>query len=62
MVEAVEKGPTLWCVAHLPQNRDVFAVTGGDGTVSLMRYRYPDKRCVHCLQPLSTMTLHILRT
>ncbi|KAK9838309.1 hypothetical protein WJX81_003592 [Elliptochloris bilobata] len=42
--EGVEKGATLWCVAHLPQNRDVWALTGGDGSVSLYRYRYPDQR------------------
>ena len=47
--EGVEKGVTLWCVAHLPQNRDVWALTGGDGSLRLFRYRYPDQRCA-CVQ------------
>jgi len=45
VVDGMEHGATLWCVAHLPQNRDVWALTAGDGTVGLYRYRYPDKRC-----------------
>lgn len=49
--EGVEKGATLWCVAHLPQNRDVWALTGGDGSLSLFRYRYPDQRCA-CVQSI----------
>ena len=48
----VEKGATLWCVAHLPQNRDVWALTGGDGSLSLFRYRYPDQRCA-CVQSVA---------
>lgn len=35
---------TLWAPRHLPQNRDVFMVTGGDGSLALFRYRYPDQR------------------
>ena len=35
---------TLWNVAHLPQNRDLFMVTGGNGSVSLWKYDYPEKR------------------
>ncbi len=35
---------TVWCARHLPQARDVFATTGGNGGVSLYRYRYPAKR------------------
>jgi len=37
---------TVWSVRHLPQNREVFATTGGDGTVALWRYKYPEKRVV----------------
>ena len=30
------KGSTLWCVRHLPQNRDVFMTSGG-GTLHLWK-------------------------
>jgi hypothetical protein len=60
----MEHGATLWCVAHLPQNRDVWALTAGDGTVGLYRYRYPDKRCATHLgraagQDLRTRPAHV---
>lgn len=35
---------TVWCVKHLPQNRDVFLTCGGTGSVRLWEYEYPDKR------------------
>lgn len=35
---------TLWGVHHLPQNRDVFMVCGGDGSLALHKYQYPDQR------------------
>ncbi|XP_065833350.1 dynein axonemal assembly factor 10-like [Oscarella lobularis] len=35
---------TIWCVKHLPQNRDVFMTTGGNGSVNLWKYTYPGKR------------------
>jgi len=35
---------TIWKGRHLPQNRDVFALAGGSGEVSLWQYEYPDKR------------------
>ncbi len=35
---------TVWCGAHLPQNRDVFATTGGNGSIYLWQYKYPAKR------------------
>lgn len=35
---------TIWCVKHLPQNRDVFMTLGGSGTMNLWKYSYPDKR------------------
>jgi hypothetical protein len=31
----------VWCVKHLPQNRDVFATGGGNGSVNLYKYCYP---------------------
>jgi hypothetical protein len=30
----------------MPQNRDVFMVGAGDGSLSLYKYRYPDQRWV----------------
>lgn len=39
-------GATLWTVQHLPQNRDVFMVGAGDGSLALYKYHYPDKRWV----------------
>ncbi|KAI6659115.1 WD repeat-containing protein 92-like isoform X1 [Oopsacas minuta] len=35
---------TIWSVKHLPQNRDIFATTGGNGTVNIWKYNYPPKR------------------
>ncbi|XP_062502870.1 dynein axonemal assembly factor 10-like [Corticium candelabrum] len=35
---------TIWCVRHLPQNRDIFMTTGGNGTLNLWKYSYPEKR------------------
>lgn len=37
---------TNWGVRHLPQNRDIFAVMGGDGTLSIEKYIYPPNRCL----------------
>lgn len=37
---------TVWGVAHLPQNRDVFMTLGGNGSLELWRYRYPAQRRV----------------
>ena len=37
---------TLWGVKHLPQNRDVCAVQGGNGALWLYRYAYPDQRAI----------------
>ncbi|OAF71462.1 hypothetical protein A3Q56_00755 [Intoshia linei] len=41
LVEKAHKS-TVWCVKHLPQNRDVFVTTGGNGTINLWKYFYPD--------------------
>eukprot|EP00039_Didymoeca_costata_P033508 m.42700 g.42700 ORF g.42700 m.42700 type:complete len:358 (+) comp9903_c0_seq1:163-1236(+) len=35
---------TVWCGAHLPQNRDVFITTGGNGSLHLWKYKYPGNR------------------
>jgi WD40 repeat protein len=35
---------TVWCVRHLPQNRDLFMTTGGNGTLNLWKYSYPENR------------------
>lgn len=40
------KGSSLWKPAHLPQNREVFMITTGDGSAQLYKYRYPDQRKV----------------
>lgn len=42
--EKFPTGATLWGCTHLPQNRDLWMVGGGDGTVSLYKYAYPDQR------------------
>ncbi|GMH42793.1 hypothetical protein BSKO_10712 [Bryopsis sp. KO-2023] len=44
VMESMTKGTTIWSCRHLPQNRDLFMVCGGDGTLSLYKYRYPDQR------------------
>ncbi|KAG8457590.1 hypothetical protein KFE25_003744 [Diacronema lutheri] len=35
---------TVWGVAHLPQNRDVFMTCGGNGSLELWKYNYPAQR------------------
>jgi len=35
---------TVWLARHLPQNRDVWMTSGGNGGVNLYRYHYPPKR------------------
>ncbi|GAB1601483.1 WD repeat-containing protein 92-like [Argonauta hians] len=35
---------TIWSVRHLPQNRDIFMTMGGNGSVNLWKYDYPEKR------------------
>jgi len=36
-----ETKTTLWGVRHLPQNRDMYAILLGDGTIELYNYEYP---------------------
>lgn len=35
---------TVWCVRHLPQNRDLFMTGGGNGGFNMYRYQYPRAR------------------
>lgn len=35
---------TVWTARHMPQNRELFATTGGNGGINLYRYSYPAKR------------------
>ncbi|XP_014667141.1 PREDICTED: WD repeat-containing protein 92-like [Priapulus caudatus] len=35
---------TVWSVRHLPQNRDIFMTTGGNGSICLWKYSYPASR------------------
>ena len=42
--EKLAEQTTVWGVRHLPQNRDLFGIMGGDGKLSLYRYKYPAQR------------------
>lgn len=35
---------TVWLARHLPQNRDIFMTTGGNGSLNLWKYSYPANR------------------
>lgn len=35
---------TVWCVRHLPQNRDLFMTGGGNGGFNIYKYHYPKSR------------------
>lgn len=37
---------TIWGVKHLPQNRDIFALQGGNGALNLYKYHYPAERAI----------------
>ena len=39
-----ESATTVWGVKHLPQNREVMMLLGGDGALNLYKYHYPDQR------------------
>ena len=43
--QSVPKG-TLWGLMHLPENRDLFAIQGGDGSLSIYKYNYPSQRSI----------------
>ena len=40
------RGTTIWRVRHLPQNRDVWVTTSGNGCASIWTYQYPDERVI----------------
>ncbi|KAH9304480.1 hypothetical protein KI387_008884, partial [Taxus chinensis] len=42
--EKMPIGTTIWGVKHLPQNREVFMVLGGDGSLSLYKHSYSRQR------------------
>ena len=44
--EKLKHGTTVWGVKHLPQNREIFMTLGGDGSLSLYKYSYPDHRAL----------------
>lgn len=44
LTEKMSHGTTIWGVKHLPQNRELFTVLGGDGSLSLYKYTYPEQR------------------
>jgi WD repeat-containing protein 92 len=44
LCEKTSHKSTVWLCRHLPQNRDIFATTGGNGTMSLYKYSYPPQR------------------
>ena len=46
LTEKVPVGATVWGAKHLPQNREVSMILGGDGTLMLYKYQYPDQRSV----------------
>merc|ERR1712070_596738 len=46
LCEKVPTSSTVWGLKHLPQNRDVFMIQGGDGSLLLYKYNYPDQRQV----------------
>ncbi|MES1911827.1 MAG: hypothetical protein MHM6MM_004199 [Cercozoa sp. M6MM] len=37
---------TVWTAAHLPQNRDIFATCGGNGELTIYKYKYPRERVI----------------
>ncbi|XP_057854144.2 dynein axonemal assembly factor 10 isoform X3 [Cryptomeria japonica] len=43
-------GTTIWGVKHLPQNREVFMVLGGDGSLSLYKHSNPSKRSLKSME------------
>lgn len=40
----MKESSTIWGVEHLPQNRDLFGILGGNGVLSLYKYKYPTQR------------------
>ncbi|KAK3092270.1 hypothetical protein FSP39_000535 [Pinctada imbricata] len=44
VTEKAHKSTTIWGAKHLPQNRDLFMTLGGNGSLYLWKYNYPEKR------------------
>ncbi|XP_014205828.1 WD repeat-containing protein 92-like isoform X2 [Copidosoma floridanum] len=44
LVEKAHSASTVWLVRHLPQNREIFMTGGGNGSLCLWKYNYPEKR------------------
>lgn len=44
MTETLKHGSTVWGARHLPQNREIFMILNGDGSLSLFKYSYPSQR------------------
>ena len=38
---------TVWKAGHLPQDRDIWMTSGGNGSLELWQYKYPSKRQKH---------------
>jgi WD40 repeat protein len=45
-VSEVAHNSTIWGAKHLPQNRDIFMTLGGNGSMNLYKYNYPNQRQV----------------
>jgi len=43
-VTKLSDNTTIWTVKHLPQNRDIFMTSGGNGSLNLYKYNYPSSR------------------
>lgn len=43
----VAHNSTIWGAKHLPQNRDIFVSLGGNGSMNLYKYNYPNQRSVN---------------
>ncbi|RKO94023.1 WD repeat-containing protein 92-like protein [Blyttiomyces helicus] len=63
VTEKAHDNTTVWAVRHLPQNRDVFITSGGNGDLNLYKYKYPparsrkDDKNIHSLGVAGTVEL-----
>jgi len=65
VTEKTPVGATVWGARHLPQNREISMIMGGDGTLMLYKYRYPDQRVVKDKDGAETGvagTMHLLNS
>ncbi|KAI9101030.1 WD40-repeat-containing domain protein [Phlyctochytrium arcticum] len=44
VVNKTEENTTVWTARHLPQNRDIWVTSGGNGGLNLYKYNYPSQR------------------